>query len=156
MACGGTADEGGYRGYDSNDCFSWESGQSEWKHFHTLRCYLVHIPRNNSYMHHLCSHLIISSHWTFEEEMQYFSFPSGEEGLTTQLWWWEMTTSYLLAGEMVIQIAPSKLWNVSWNDTKYRFCHCTRSSYESFSHEWGQNNCSVHIWLEEIDGKKTC
>ena len=58
---------------------------------------------------------------------------------------------------MVIQIVPSKLWNVSWNDAKYRFCHCTRSSYESFSHEWGQNklnNCSVHIWLEEIDGKK--
>ena len=89
--------------------------------------------------------------------MQYFSFPSGEEGLTTQLWWWEMTTSYLLVGGMVIQIAPSKLWNVSWNDAKYRFCHCTRSSYESFSHEWGQNklnNCSLHIWLEEIDGKK--
>ena len=36
VACGGTIDEGG--NIDTKDCLSWESGQSEWKHFHTLRC----------------------------------------------------------------------------------------------------------------------
>ena len=36
VACGGTIDEGG--NIDTKDCLSWESGQAEWKHFHTLRC----------------------------------------------------------------------------------------------------------------------